>query len=449
MKIPRYVKKIGKTLKANGFESYAVGGAVRNTLLGRAVNDYDIATNAKPHEIKTIFKRVIPTGEKHGTVTILTDVQPVEVTTYRTESTYSDSRHPDFVNFSNEIIEDLSRRDFTINAIAVNLDTGKTVDPFDGKSDLKKKIIKAIGIPVERFQEDALRTMRAVRFAGQLEFSIHEHTLKAISETAHTVKQISAERIRDELVKLITAVDPLKGLELMRVTGLLDAILPELMDCVGIEQKGYHDFDVYHHSLLACQAVDQKDHIVRMAALLHDIGKPHVMSFDDSGIVTFHNHETVSAQKAGDILQRLKFPKRDIHMICHLIKEHMFHYTPDWGDSAVRRFVKRVGIENIPSLFDLRRADQYGQHGTPPQKTTMHELSKRVSSVINQHSALGIKDLAVNGNQLNELAGIKKGPEMGKILELLLETVLDDPHQNEKETLIRIARNLHNEYFKK
>ena len=409
------------------------------------VTDYDLATDAKPEQVMRLFKRVIPTGIKHGTVTVLYKTSQFEVTTFRVEGEYSDSRRPDSVSYTPSIYEDLKRRDFTVNSLALDLEGGELIDPHEGRKDLGRKIIRAIGNPNERFSEDALRMLRACRFAAELDFTIDEHTLDGIKKNCKEIRKVSAERIRDELVKVLLSERPSRGIEIMEKTGLLLCILPELQACKGVKQKGFHRYDVYYHSLAAC---DMSEPIleIRLAALLHDIGKPKSLDYDESGVRTFYRHEEYSEQMAGNILNRLRFPKKVEQEVRLLIKHHMFSYNPDWSDSAVRRLISRVGRENLENLFKLRRADQRGITGSSASNPQLEELSQRVDEVLARDNAFTVKDLAVNGNELSDEAGIPRGPEMGTVLQFLLETVLDDPSLNEKERLLEIAENFYREH---
>ena len=426
-----------------------VGGAVRDMLRGRKAHDWDLATNATPEEVTDIFRnarpraRVIPTGLRHGTVTVLYKGWSVEVTTYRTETDYSDGRRPDSVRYAESIEEDLSRRDFTMNAVALRLPAGKRVDPFGGEADIKAKVIRCVGDPVQRFAEDGLRPLRAVRFAAQLSFGIEERTLAAIGGALETSAKVAAERVKDELDKIIASGKPSAAFLLMERTGLLGLFLPELAVCRGVEQKGSHRFDVLDHSLMACDFAASKGCTaeVRFAALFHDVGKPGVQSLDETGERTFHQHDAESARIARDVLFRLRFPNTFVEQVCHLVAEHMFHYTDDWSDAAVRRFVVRVGRENLPAFYQLRRADTFAKAGSEPPPDYLLPLIDRVEKILAESQAFTLKDLAVSGRDLMAM-GIAPGKTLGKILNELLEAVLDDPDLNTKDTLLEIAEKL-------
>ena len=449
MKIHPVLREIALLFLARNKEICLVGGAVRDMLRGKKAHDWDLASDATPDEVIGIFNaarprgKVFPTGIKHGTVTVLFRGRTMEITTYRTEAGYTDGRRPDQVCFTASIEEDLSRRDFTINAIALRLPRGTKIDPFDGRSDLKKKIIRCVGDPARRFAEDGLRPLRAVRFAAQLSYTIEPHTLAAIPPSLDICALVSAERVKDELEKIVASDKPSRAFTLMEQTGLLRLFLPELTDCRGVDQKGFHRFDVLDHSLLACDyaASQQYPLDVRIAALLHDTGKVLTRSLDENGIWTFYQHETESEKIARIILSRLRFPNALIESVCHLVREHMFHYTDEWSDSAVRRFIVRVGEDYLIKTYQLRRADAYATAASEPEPGFLLSLMHRVEIAIAQKNAFSLRDLAVNGNDLIAI-GVKPGKTLGIILNELLETVLDDPAQNTRDDLMRIAENL-------
>ena len=444
------LKKIAALFKERNREICLVGGAVRDMLRGRKSHDWDLATNAPPEEVTDIFRTaqprgsVIPTGIKHGTVTVLYRGRSMEITTYRTEEGYADGRRPDEVHYAAHIEDDLSRRDFTMNAIALRLPKGEKVDPFGGEADIKSGIIRCVGNPAERFAEDGLRPLRAVRFAAQLSYDLEPETLAAIPVALETSAKVSAERVRDELEKIIASDKPSRAFLLMEQTGLLQLFLPELAACRGIDQKGFHRFDVLEHSLLACDYAAEKQYPqdVRLAALLHDIGKTPTRQLDESGVWTFYQHEVESEKLTRNILGRLRYPNAFIDSVCHLVKEHMFHYTDEWGDAAVRRFIVRVGEANLTKIYQLRRADSYATAGIEPPAHYLLPLARRVEKSLNENNAFSLKDLAVSGTDLIAL-GIKPGKALGIILDQLLETVLDDPAQNNRETLLKIAGKLY------
>jgi putative nucleotidyltransferase with HDIG domain len=441
------LKEIASIFNSNEKELYLVGGAVRDMVMGKKIHDWDLATDALPEEVTSIVKaaggKVFPTGIKHGTVTVLYKKQITEITTFRTESDYSDGRRPDKVFYAGKIEEDLSRRDFTMNAIALRLPREKIIDPFDGVKDIKAKIIRCVGDASKRFSEDGLRPMRAIRFACQLKFKIDKNTLDAIQGSLETCVKVSWERVRDEIDKMLDTSNPSTGFLLMEKTGLLELFLNELFMCRSIEQKGFHSFDVLDHSLLACDYAAEKNYSreIRLAALFHDIGKPQTRKLCENGIWTFYRHEEVSTSMCRTILNRLRYPNAVIDNVCHLVKEHMFNYTEDWTDAAVRRFIARVGLDNLENLYRLRRSDTYGFSGKESNPQSILLLVKRVDKILEKSRSFSLKDLAVSGRELIT-AGIPGGKIMGIILRQLLETVLDDPEQNTKEKLLEIAGKL-------
>jgi len=445
------LKEAAALFNERGRELCLVGGAVRDMLRGKKAQDWDLATDAPPEEVMDIFRnaktrgKVIPTGIKHGTVTVLYKGSNMEITTYRTEAGYTDGRRPDKVRYAASIEEDLSRRDFTMNAVALRLPSGKKIDPYEGEKDIKAGIIRCVGDPAARFAEDGLRPLRAVRFAAQLSAAIDPLTMSAIPNVLETCAKVSAERVRDEIEKIIASDKPSRAFLLMEQTGLLRLFLPELACCRGIEQKGYHRFDVLEHSLLACDYAAEKQypHEVRIAALLHDIGKAPTRKLDGQGEPhwTFYRHELESAKMARSILVRLRCPNAQIDSVCHLVKEHMFHYTDDWSDAAVRRFIARVGVENLANIYRLRRADAFAAAAVEAPPNFLLGLEDRADKILNEKQALSLKDLAVNGKDLIDM-GIKPGKAIGVILGELLETVLNDPAQNTRETLLAIANSL-------
>ncbi|MBI9105498.1 MAG: CCA tRNA nucleotidyltransferase [Spirochaetales bacterium] len=447
-KVDKSLIKFSQQFNDAGYACYLVGGAVRNLYAGLPVSDYDFATDARPDDVQRLFKRVIPTGIKHGTVTVLYAGHNLEVTTFREDGEYTDSRRPDNVQFTPSIFEDLKRRDFTINSMAYDLVTGVLLDPHEGKADLERKLIRAIGVPSERFQEDALRIMRACRFAAQLDFIIDDDTLAGMTEKAENLRAVSAERIRDELEKILKAEKPSTAFRVMEKTGILKVILPELASCRGVDQKGYHDFDVLDHMLYSCDGAPPENAEVRLAALLHDIGKPSVINWDELGIPTFHSHELLSVSISRDIIQRFKFPKAFEKHVLLLIEQHMFHYQNEWTDSAVRRFIARVGVENIKNLFVLRRADQFGMRGSKILPLNLIEFQKRIEAILEAENAFRISDLKINGNTLQKDGGIPRGPALGKVLEFLLESVLEDPELNNEEKLLEIGIKFYSERLK-
>ena len=433
---PKGVIHIIKTLKKHGFSAYAVGGALRDILLKIPTDDFDITTSARPQTIMKLFKKAIPTGIKYGTVTVILPDGKFEVTTFRADEAYSDGRRPDRVLFTKNITDDLSRRDFTINAIAYDPITKELVDPFGGQKDLKKKLIRTVGKPKDRFLEDGLRPFRACRFAAKLNFKIEPKTFAAIRQTLRKAKVVSPERIREELVKLLGAKKPSVGLELMRRSGLLKIALPELERGFGIPQNEFHKYDIYWHNILSCDAAPPDITVVRMAALLHDISKPECKDGP-----TFYGHEQVGCTVAARILKRLRFSNADSKKILNLIRCHMFDYTRNWSDAAVRRFIRRVGLENIADLFVLRQADLAAM-GRKTSQRYLPELQRRILHIVRAENALKLKDLAIDGHDIMKYLKLKPGPIVGKILNELLEKVLDNPKLNTRKSLLSIAKSV-------
>ncbi|MCK5672997.1 MAG: CCA tRNA nucleotidyltransferase, partial [Spirochaetales bacterium] len=419
----------------NGYSCFLVGGALRNHFAGMKATDFDFATDANPEDVQRIFNQVIPTGIKHGTVTVIFKGHQFEVTTFRIEGNYSNSRHPDQISFSPSIFEDLKRRDFSINSIAMNLLTGEVLDPHNGIQDLKHKIIRAIGDPVERFTEDGLRLMRACRFTSQLNFKIEEKTFQAIKECKNNLKMVSSERIRDEILKILGSDKPSIAFKIMEESGILNIVIPELSTCRGVLQKGFHDFDVLDHLFYSCDGGPKDDKILRFACLLHDTGKPLSLSTDSDGFPTFYHHDKISTELAVKIMQSLRFSGSEIKRAAHLISNHMFNYTEDWTDAAVRRFISKVGIDNIDDLFKMRMADQFGMTNSKIYSEKLNSFTNRINNVLTENNAFTIKDLNISGTDLQTECGIKKGPFIGNILKELLETVLDDPSLNNREIL--------------
>lgn len=444
--IPNDILYITGILNKKGFELYLVGGAVRNALMGFPSDDYDLATSAKPEEITALFQGkalVIPTGIKHGTVTLVIGGVHYEITSYRIDGVYSDARHPDTVSFTSSLTEDLARRDFTINAMAAHPVTKEIIDPFYGISDLSSKIIRTVGYPIERFHEDALRMLRACRFSAVLNFEIEEKTFEAISLLSSNIQAVSAERIREELMKMLKAPLPSKGLDAMRQTGLLEYILPELLEGYKIDQNEYHKYDVYTHNLKTCDFLTTGYPLTRWAALLHDIGKPRSKDYAlkvGNGNV-FYNHEAIGAKMSDRIMKRLKFSNEDRAWACLLVELHMFYYTSDWTDGAVRRFLRRFdGDKNfLNELFLLREADRKGSGTKKQAPKIFYEFRSRIDKVLAEDAALKVTDLNINGNIIMETFHIKPSPFVGTILHYLLELVLDEPSLNEEAVLLEKA----------
>ncbi|MBI4709369.1 MAG: HD domain-containing protein [Candidatus Portnoybacteria bacterium] len=478
MKIPKEIKDIIQKLNSSGFEAFVVGGCVRDLLMGREPKDWDIATNAKPEEIQRVFPESFYTN-KFGTVTIKTNskkdnLREIEATTYRIDEKYTDKRHPDSVKFTNELEKDLARRDFTINAMALTIGEKskiripfpplggiggdfentksspalpkgresrlgwkdlKIIDPFNGQKDLKDKLIRAVGKAEDRFSEDALRMMRAIRFACQLDFSIEPKTFSAIQKNAAWIQAIAKERIKDELSKIMISDKASEGVELLKEAGLLRFIIPELEKGIGVTQNRHHIFTVYEHCVLSLKfAAEKKFNLeVRLAALLHDIGKPQVKRGEGPD-ATFYNHDFVSAKFAARILERLRFPNQTIEKVALLIRNHMFVYEVGVvTEAAIRRLLKKVGPENMPDLIDLRVADRLGSGVPKAQPYRLRHFQYLVEKV--QHDAISVKMLKINGNDIMKTLKIEPGPKIGAILDVLLAEAIEEPEKNEKKYL--------------
>ena len=428
--------QITETLNNEGNECFLIGGSVRDLILGKDVYDYDFATNAKPETVIKLFKKVIPTGMKHGTVTIILDKNNYEVTTYRADGKYIDGRRPESVSFSDSLGEDVQRRDFTINGLAYDIKNETIIDYVHGIEDLNKKIIRTIGDPLQRFSEDGLRTYRACRFSSALNFEIEENTFKAIGKSLEVADKISVERIRDELTKLLQSEKPSIGLENLRLSGLLNLFLPELAHCHDVSQNRFHMYDIYYHSVYSCDAAPKDKPAIRLSALLHDIGKLPTRSPGPTGDFTFYNHEIVGAKLVRRIMKRLKYSNDMIDRVNNLITNHMFHYTDKWTDGAVRRFIRKVGLENINDLISLRIADRKGNGARFGIPAPIGELMKKVDQVIEEDNAFSIRDLHINGTIIMDVFKLKPGPIIGNILHELLDLVLDEPELNEQGILL-------------
>lgn len=435
MQLPGSVEKIIHTLEQAGHEAYAVGGCVRDALLGLEPDDWDITTSAEPEEVKALFHRTIDTGIKHGTVTVRMDGKSFEVTTYRIDGKYEDGRHPEEVTFTKSLEEDLKRRDFTINAMAYNDSTG-IVDLFGGQDDLREKMIRCVGDPLERFSEDALRMMRAVRFAAKLDFSIEEETKKAISELKDNLSKVSAERIQVELTKLITSDHP-EQLRTLYETGLTSVFFPEWDVAMECEQNTkHHCYTVGEHSIVVMQHV-RADKVMRLAAMLHDIGKPVVKRTDKKGHDHFQGHPQMSEVMAGKILRRLKYDNDTIKKVCTLVRYH--DERPVLNPRSIRRCMRDMDLD-FDDLFELKRADNAGQSDYMREEKlkAIDDLERLYHENLNAGYCTDKKHLAVNGGDLIK-AGVEKGPDMGRVMEKLLDDVIDEPSENDKKTLLSKA----------
>jgi tRNA nucleotidyltransferase (CCA-adding enzyme) len=434
--IPEQVQYVTDGLRNAGYEAYLVGGCIRDLFLGRKPKDWDITTNAKPEAIQAIFADSYYTND-FGTVGVLTDTEDetlkiIEVTPYRTESGYTDKRRPDQVTFGESLEEDLARRDFTINAIAYDESKGRVIDPFKGLKDIELKLLRTVGIPEERFEEDALRLMRAVRLVAELGFALDAETAAAIQQKALNLEHISRERVRDELIRIINSDQPMMALVLAQQLGLLEFISPELPKGIGVDQNQAHSFDVFGHLLRALQHAADKgwDFDVRLAALFHDISKPEVRRWsDEKNDWTFHGHEVVGSRVTRRILEDLKFSRETIDKVTTLVRWHMFFSDPDQITlSAVRRMINNVGKENIWDLLNLRICDRIGTGRPKEQPFRFRKYKAMVDEAL--RDPISVTMLKTDGNHIMEKFHVKAGPRLGWILNALLEKVLDDANQN-------------------
>ncbi|MGL4731655.1 MAG: CCA tRNA nucleotidyltransferase [Clostridium sp.] len=439
MFVPEDVKFIIDNLYKNGYEGFLVGGCVRDSILNKTPNDYDITTSAKPEITKKIFEnlncKVIETGIKHGTVTVVLNKKSYEITTYRIEGEYLDNRRPSEVFFTDKLEEDLKRRDFTINAMAYNEYVG-LLDFFGGKEDLKNKIIKAIGNAKDRFNEDGLRMLRAVRFSTQLEFSIDINTLKAIKNKNNLIKNISMERINEEFKKILLSNVPSTGIRQLVDLGLINYIIPEIVDMVGFEQKNkYHDKDVFNHTMKVLDGVSCNLQL-RLAALFHDIAKPRTFSLDEKG-GHFYFHEVEGMKLCENILKRLKFDNKTIEVVKLLVKNHM-RVLKGNNKYKIRKYIGEVGYETLDLIFDLMIADRLASHKEYRNYDDVLKMKKSCMEVLEEKEPLTTKELNFTGKDIIEM-GISKGKEVGEVLNYLLDLVLQNPKINTKETLRRYA----------
>lgn len=446
--IPDSVAKVVDVFQEVGYSLYLVGGCVRNTLLKLPINDWDLTTNATPEQMLLLFPDAFY-DNAFGTVGIPIGIdndkkEVIEITTFRTEQGYSDRRHPDIVSWGNTIEEDLARRDFTINAMAIQIMPGGSlsttiIDPFNGQKDLEKKIIKAVGDPDERFKEDALRLMRAIRFATQLSFSIEEKTLNAITQDSSLLSHVAKERIRDELQKILGSNYPYEGIMFLKNTNLLENILPELLEGIDISQKRpgrHHTTDVFEHNVFSLKFCPSTDPLVRFATLIHDVGKPRVVAKDPEGFVIFHNHEIVGAKMASVIADRLHFSKKDKERVYKLIRWHMFTVDEHITDSAIRRFIRHIGAQNVQDMMDLRIGDRLGGGTQTAESWRLKLFKKRVEEQL-APAPFSVNDLVVDGNDIMKELSIKPGRQVGEILQKLFEDVDEDLSLNNRDYLLK------------
>lgn len=441
--VPSDVHTICAVLHKNGLQAWLVGGAVRDAIMGREAHDWDIATDARPEVVSKLFNRVIETGIEHGTVTVMMHGVGYEVTTFRGDGAYSDGRRPDSVQFLSTIEEDLARRDFTINAIAYDPISLVYCDPYNGHRDILDRVIRAVGDPARRFAEDGLRVLRAARFAATLGFEIEPNTLAAIRPSLDVYSQVAQERVQAEWMKAMAAPKPSRAFRVMAETGILYVTVPELMALVGCTQNKYHAYDVWEHTLQVMDACPGTDPILRLAALLHDVGKPETKGVHPvTGDATFYEHEEVGAVIANHILSQLRFSNEDRGRVTHLVRNHLIQYTPAWTDATVRRWVRTVLPEHVGSLCTLARADAVGKG--PAVKEINSDLFDELEARVNlmKDAPITAKALAVNGKDVLDHLKIKPGPKVGQVLAALLEVVLDRPEENTRERLLELAAGL-------
>ncbi|MDE7014124.1 MAG: CCA tRNA nucleotidyltransferase [Kineothrix sp.] len=431
--LPEKVENIISAIESGGYEAYAVGGCVRDSILGRVPDDWDITTSASPQQVKRLFKHTIDTGIQHGTVTVMFGKEGFEVTTYRIDGEYEDNRHPKEVAFTSNLREDLKRRDFTINAMAYNSRTG-LVDVFGGLEDIQGRLIRCVGNPQERFEEDALRMMRAVRFSAQLGYAIEKGTEQAIRKMAGNLRFISAERIQTELVKLLVSPHP-DYLRICYDVGITKTILPEFDWCMETAQNHpHHCYTVGEHILHSLKEV-KGDKVLRLAMLFHDIGKPETKTTDENGRDHFHGHSAAGEGIARQALRRLRFDNDTVYKVCRLVLYH--DYPVEMKAKSVRRAVHKIGEDIFPYLFDIKRADIFAQsdYGREEKLHKLGEIQAIYERIMEERQCVSLHTLAVTGRDLIE-AGMKPGPELGETLEKLLQIVLECPEENEKDKLL-------------
>ncbi len=446
--VPMLVRETAHTIEESGFEAYIVGGCVRDLIMDREPHDWDITTNAHPEDIVALFEKTFYENA-YGTVTVVQEnapltLQHIEVTPFRKEGTYQDARHPDTVIFGVTLEEDLERRDFTMNAIAYRPETHVFIDPFGGIKDIKDKRIVAVGDPERRFGEDALRMVRAIRFAASLDFTIDDATACAIKKMVQNMSILSVERIRDEFEKLILSKNPEKGMQLALELGVLHHMIPELEEAVGIEQNGDHPYPVWEHILKALQhSADRNFSLeIRLAALFHDVGKPRTREFSrEKEDYTFYGHDTLGARVTKRIFERLKFPVKTTETVVKLVRNHMFFTDIEKITlSAVRRMIRNVGEERIWDLMKVRTCDRIGMNRPVEEPYRLRKYESMIEEALRDPTS--VKMLNIDGGRIMEVTRETPGPKIGYILHALLEEVLDDPSLNSKEYLEEMAKKL-------
>lgn len=433
--MPEEVKFILNTLSNNGYEAYIVGGCVRDSILNNEPKDWDITTKAKPEEVIKLFDKVILTGLKHGTVTLVINNEGYEVTTYRTDGEYEDNRRPKEVKFVSSLKEDLARRDFTINAMAFNEQRG-LIDYFHGVRDLQDKIIKTVGVPEERFNEDALRMLRAVRFSAQLDFNIDKNLLRAIKKLAINIKNISKERIREEFNKIL--VNNPRKIDILKDCEILELIIPEIKSIYDFNQNNpYHIYDLYRHSIKATENIEEKLHL-RLTMLLHDLGKVKTKTIDEKGISHYYNHSIESLELAKGILKELKYDNETINNVLILIQ---YHDCTLKSKLSVKKLLNKIGEEAFRDLIKVQKSDILAQNPIYAKERLLNMISieSKLDLILEQNECFSLRDLKINGKELIEL-GFNKGKEIGEILNFLLDKVMEDPDLNNKEQLIKLTK---------
>lgn len=437
--IPEGAKMVLDQLHTAGYEAYVVGGCVRDALLGRTPDDWDITTSAKPLEVKALFDHTIDTGLQHGTVTVMIDRVGYEVTTYRVDGEYEDHRRPNKVTFTSSLKEDMQRRDFTINAMAYNDEEG-LVDHFEGQQDLEKKVIRCVGNAMDRFNEDALRVMRAMRFGAQLDFAIEEETYEAMKVQSKYLRDVSAERIRVELTKLLLSDHPDRLISVGCTTGIVDIILPEFQKMLAtLQENPYHAYDVGVHCMKTAEYAP-KDICMRYSALLHDVGKPNVKTIDENGIAHFYQHAKEGAPIAMEIMKRLRFDNDTMKKMRELIYWHDYNWGQHVSAKTVRRAMRKIGPDLIDDLLVLQRCDTLAQSELHKQEKLdlLDKITNLVQVVRAQSQCVTAKELAISGKDLMEI-GMKPGKSMGEMIEWLLDQVVDFPEFNTKEKLFELV----------
>jgi tRNA nucleotidyltransferase (CCA-adding enzyme) len=451
--VPSDVLDLCRRLRESGHRAWVVGGCVRDHVLDvlrdrgagaeSVRNDWDVATDAHPDQVTQLFRRVIPTGIKHGTVTVLLGDVGYEVTTLRGGTTYSDGRRPDSVYFVDDIVADLARRDFTINAMAYDPLEDQLIDPFDGIDDLERGVLRAVGDPAARFAEDGLRVLRAARFVATLEVEIEHETARAIEPSLASYAKVSPERIREEWVKSMKARAPSRAFSVMKDHGMLAISAPEMLESVDCEQNRFHAFDVWGHAM-ACLDACPENAVLRMAGLLHDIGKPRSRAFSDkTRDYTFYDHERIGAEMVEPLLARLRFSNDERARIVGLVRHHLICYDESWSDAAVRRWIKRVSPELLDDLYALNRADVLGKgRDASDDLERLGQLQARVKVLMAQGTAMSVRDLDVDGNVLMKELGRSPGRWLGDVLAALLDEVIERPELNQREALLARAREI-------